>query len=56
MFTECPKETYGPKCAYKCSGKCLGDIACNKVTGKCDIGCVIGYTGELCDTGMIKSN
>lgn len=56
MFTECPLGNHGPDCVYKCSAKCLGDVACNRKTGKCDTGCDIGYTGELCETGMMKLN
>uniref|UniRef100_A0A8W8NCG0 protein-tyrosine-phosphatase n=1 Tax=Magallana gigas TaxID=29159 RepID=A0A8W8NCG0_MAGGI len=43
--------TFGPNCVYKCSVKCLGDVACNRTTGKCDNGCDFGYTEELCETG-----
>lgn len=54
MFTECPQGTYGPECINKCSGKCLGGVACNRTTGKCDTGCDLGYTGDMCETGLIK--
>lgn len=54
MFTECPSKKFGPDCAHNCSGNCLGDVACNKKTGKCDTGCNAGYTGEFCDTGGVK--
>lgn len=56
MFTECPLGSYGPGCVHKCSGRCLGDVACNRTTGKCDTGCESGNTGEMCETGMIKLN
>lgn len=56
MFTECPLGNHGPDCVYKCSGKCLGGVVCNRTTGKCDTGCDIGYTGELCEAGMMKLN
>lgn len=56
MFTECPLGSYGPGCVYNCSKACLGDVACNRTTGKCDTGCESGYTGDLCETGMIKLN
>lgn len=48
--------SYGPDCVHKCSGKCLDDVACNRTTGQCDTGCDIGYTGVMCETGLIKSN
>lgn len=51
---ECPLGTYGPDCLHKCTGKCLDAVACNRTTGKCDTGCDIGYTGELCETGSVK--
>lgn len=56
LFTDCPLRKYGPGCVHKCSGMCLGDIACNRTTGKCDTGCEFGYTGELCETGLIHLN
>lgn len=56
MFTECPLGSYGTDCVYNCSGNCLDDVACNRNTGKCDTGCVIGYTGVMCNTGLIQSN
>lgn len=56
MFIECPIGTYGPECVQTSSGRCLGDVACNRTTGKCDTGCDPWCTGELCETGLIKSN
>lgn len=56
MFIECPMGTYGPDCMHKCIGKCLDDVACNRTTGTCNTGCDSGYTGELCETGLMKSN
>lgn len=54
MLTECPLESYGQDCVYNCSGNCLGEVACNRTTGKCDTGCDFGYTGDLCETGLMK--
>lgn len=31
----------------------MGDVTCNRTTGRCDTGCKAGYTGELCDAGLI---
>lgn len=56
MFTECPLGNHGPDCVHKCSGLCLGGVACNRTTGKCDTGCNFGYTGEFCEAGMMKLN
>lgn len=53
---ECPMRTVGPECVHKCRGKCLGDVECNRSTGKCNTGCDSWYTGEFCETGLIKSN
>lgn len=54
MFTECHFGTYGPGCVHNCSGNCLGAVACNRTTGTCDTGCDFGFTGELCEKGLIK--
>lgn len=56
MLTECPLGSYGPDCVYNCSKACFGDVACNRTTGKCDTGCNVRYSGDLCETGMIKLN
>lgn len=56
IFVECPLGTYGPYCAHKCSGHCLGSVACNRTTGNCDTGCDFGYTREICKTAVLKSN
>nr|XP_034311833.1 receptor-type tyrosine-protein phosphatase epsilon isoform X5 [Crassostrea gigas] len=47
--TECPTGKFGPDCVYNCSRHCMGDVTCNRTTGRCDTGCKAGYTGELCD-------
>lgn len=54
FFLECPTGTFGLDCGYNCSGHCIDDIPCDKTTGRCDSGCKPGYTGELCDTGLIN--
>lgn len=54
FFSDCPTGTFGSDCGYNCSGHCIGDIPCNRTTGRCDTGCKPGYTGDLCDRGLIK--
>lgn len=56
LFIDCFLRKYGLGCVYKCSGMCLGDIVCNRIIGKCDIGCEFGYIGELCEIGLIYLN
>lgn len=53
FFSECPIGTFGSDCLYNCSGHCLGDVTCNRTIGRCHTGCKPGYTGELCDKGLI---
>lgn len=55
FFSECPTGTFGSDCVYNCSAHCFGDAPCDRTTGRCDSGCTPGYTGELCDTGLITS-
>lgn len=50
---ECLIGKFGLDCVYNCSGYCMGDIRCNRIIGRCDIGCKVGYIGELCDVGLI---
>ncbi|XP_062567729.1 multiple epidermal growth factor-like domains protein 10 [Saccostrea cucullata] len=50
----CIYGSYGPGCAYNCSGHCLNDTFCNKQTGHCDAGCEPGYTGNLCNKECIS--
>ncbi|XP_061185853.1 protein draper-like [Saccostrea echinata] len=45
----CPKGTYGRNCYQNCSGNCLNETSCNRVTGFCDEGCLVGYRNEKCD-------
>lgn len=54
MFIECLMKIYGLDCVYNCIGKCLYDIICNKIIGKCDFGCGFGYIGDLCEIGLIN--
>lgn len=55
FVSECSTGRFGPDCVYNCSGHCMDDVTCNRTTGRCDTGCKAGYTGELCDTGLIIS-
>lgn len=53
---ECLPGKYGQGCLYSCTGHCLNDKVCNITTGRCDVGCKPGYTGEICDTGISKQS
>lgn len=34
-------------CLYKCSEYCLNEVLCNRIGGRCDIGCDIGYIWRI---------
>lgn len=43
----CINNTYGPKCSLEC-GNCLYlyEEQCHHVTGRCPLGCDIGFQGD----------
>lgn len=49
----CINNTYGPKCSLEC-GNCLYlyEEQCHHVTGRCPLGCDIGFQGDRCDQSM----
>jgi len=49
-FSACANGTYGQNCNGMCS-HCLNNQPCNRIDGRCEQGCEIGYTGVKCDTG-----
>lgn len=51
-ITECKEGWYGVNCSQQCSGHCRDGAICNQVTGLCDGGCEVGWTGYLCDKGF----
>ena len=52
IFTDCPDKTYGHGC-QKCSDKCR-ESDCLKTSTKahCLNGCIAGYNGSDCSSGM----
>lgn len=49
IFSACPRGYFGKECFQKCSETCAG---CNNVNGVCDFGCVSGWTGIFCLSGI----
>ena len=49
--TDCDNGTYGLDCKGEC-GHCLDNMTCNKIDGSCSMGCVSGYSGKYCHSGM----
>lgn len=49
VCTECKKRWYGINCSQQCVGNCNDRTPCNHVTGQCDGGCDVGWTGKCCD-------
>lgn len=47
----CEDKWYGDKCVSPC-GHCKNGETCSQATGICPHGCLDGYMGEKCDTGM----
>lgn len=50
---ECGEGWYGVNCSQQCKGHCKDNAACNHMTGQCDKGCDSGWTGNLCDEGLL---
>uniref|UniRef100_A0A8W8NTQ9 Multiple epidermal growth factor-like domains 10 n=1 Tax=Magallana gigas TaxID=29159 RepID=A0A8W8NTQ9_MAGGI len=40
---------YGNNCSQQCTEHCRDSFDCNHVTGQCDRGCDVGWTGSFCD-------
>lgn len=55
MSKECRGGWYGVNCSQQCSGHCKDNATCNYVTGQCDKGCEVGWTGTLCEQGIFSS-
>lgn len=48
-FTACPEGRYGYNCEEHCNINCEISYRCDRVTGKCDGGCQVGWEGATCD-------
>lgn len=54
LYSACKKGLYGRLCREQCSQNCLGgNEKCNHVDGTCSDGCVAGWEGKRCDTGIL---
>ena len=50
-YLACQMNSYGYNCVEKCSKHCFDPQRCDRVTGKCEGGCQVGWKGTTCDTG-----
>lgn len=48
-IVECMIGYYGKDCSNQCSTTCNVTIGCDKILGRCDGGCKLGWTGNICD-------
>lgn len=49
LLAGCPYGKYGDSCKLTCPENCIG--LCDLDTGKCLLGCTVGWRGEKCDRG-----
>lgn len=52
-FTACLHGVYGINCEQNCSTNCGVPGKCDRVTGKCEKGCQVGWKGSTCDTSTM---
>ena len=55
FFVACKNGTYGVQCRNECSGNCLNNEPCNKITGNCET-CLPGWKEPLCNESESKKN
>ena len=51
FFLDCPEGLYGSNCRQNCSLTCGDPGKCDKLTGHCNGGCQVGWTGAMCEKG-----
>ena len=56
FYSECPLGVYGANCLGNCSLTCGHSGKCDKVTGHCNGGCQLGWTGVRCEEGKRQRN
>lgn len=49
FFVECHSGYFGKDCKNKCNVNCKVGGRCDKTTGQCEGGCIIGWTGNMCN-------
>lgn len=49
IHLECPTASYGRNSLQKCSKNCYVSKRCDRRTGVCDGGCVVGWKPPLCN-------
>ena len=51
FFLDCQQGLYGSNCRQNCSLTCGDPGKCDKMTGHCNGGCQVGWTGAMCEKG-----
>lgn len=54
FWTECKQGWYGVDCTQQFVKHCRESTACNYVTGQCDEGCDVEWTGAFCNKGSFS--
>ncbi|XP_078330361.1 uncharacterized protein LOC144624434 [Crassostrea virginica] len=52
---DCPEGLYGSNCSQNCSMTCGDPGRCDILTGHCNGGCQVGWTGAMCEKGYIQN-
>lgn len=47
----CSHGWYGQDCEQRCIGYCKRNTFCNHMTGQCEQGCDVGWSGSFCNKG-----
>lgn len=50
-LTACSHWWYGQDCEQRCIGYCKRNTFCNQMTGQCEQGCDVGWSGSFCNKG-----
>lgn len=51
LSTACSHGWYEKHCEQSCFGYCKRNTFCNHVTGQCEQGCDVGWSGSFCSKG-----